>query len=221
MRFIAWFVAAFLAVLSPHAFAELGLDRAISEGLLSLSFDVERVTFITALGVALLSSALAGFVALRRTAAWVGGFLWFAFAYVWSFAVQVQHPGVGPDGQPQMLRQDALIGVLLALLAIGLLVTAAGATLGEAGGRLLFPPLRVLGLALLTRIRPRRPQGAVDPEARLVRSLRSLATATVLGAALLIGGSQISQFLTFGVSNQLYEPALSNSAAHGQPPSTA
>jgi enterochelin esterase-like enzyme len=204
-----------IAVIAPAALAALGIDRAVAEGMLSLSFDVERATFITMLGMALLSSMLAGFLGLRRSAAWVGGFLWFALGYVWAFAFQAQHPGAGPDGQPQILRQDTFVGVLLALLAIGLLVTAAGATLGEAAGRLLFPPLRILGVALLQRVRPYKGGDTAYQELRLTRALWWLATAAALGVALALGGSQIGQLLTFGLSNQLYESALTGSRAQG------
>jgi enterochelin esterase-like enzyme len=213
-RLSFWLAGLIIALLAPMAFALLGTGRAIIGEMISLSFDVERASFIAALGVALLSSALTGFLSLRRSAAWLGAFLWFAVSYVWNFASQAQQPPIGPDGQAQTLAPHALTGVLLGLLAVGLLVTAAGATLGEATGRLLFPPLGALGAALLARIMPAMSASRADHADHLVSApaVRALATAILLGVALAVGGSQLGAFLTFGVSNQLYEaPAFSGS----------
>jgi enterochelin esterase-like enzyme len=214
-----WLGGFLIALLAPAAYAALGTDRAIRGEMLSLSFDVERAAFVAALGVALLSSALAGCLALRRSAAWLGGFVWFIVSYIWSFVLQAQHPPLGPDGLTQALAPDALNGVLLGLLAVGLLVTAAGATLGESTGRLLFSPLGALGAAFLARLTPTAALKTGTKHTTSARALGALATAILLGLAVVIGGSQLGAFLTFGLSNQLYEvPALSGSTARGPAP---
>ncbi|HEX6818736.1 MAG TPA: alpha/beta hydrolase-fold protein [Ktedonobacterales bacterium] len=184
-----------------------GIDTATSNELVATGFDAERARLITAFCLALLVSGAAGFVALRRGAAWLGGFGWFVVNYLAPLVQQSQQPASGPDAQAVALA-GALAHVVLTLAALSLLFAGIGAVLGEASGHMVIAPLLTLGLSLGRRLaislhltKRRAGPGAFSVIAR------PLAAATLVTLALAIGVPDLGSLLSYGVSTELYQPA--------------
>jgi enterochelin esterase-like enzyme len=214
-----WLAALAVVALAAPLISVTGLPRRVNDEMLALSFDAERAHLIALLALALCCAAASGLVCLRRAPAWLGGTALFAAQYIWPFTQQALRPGMGIGGRPQVLVPGALAGAALSLLAAGSLVTAVGAALGEALGRLLTPPLVALAWPLLARLRPLAsgaPGTAASGPARLApaRAALSLATLALVLLSLVFGGQALGAFLTYGVSTQLYEPAALVLQAH-------
>ncbi len=177
----------------------------MNDEMLSLSFDAERARLIAVLCLVLLSAAVSGMLCLRRSAAWLSGTFVFVAIYLWPFLQQAQHPPLGPDDRPEALLPGALATAALTLLAIGSLVAALGAILGEAAGQLVFPSLAALGARLVARARGSAPPARV---LTLRQATGSLALTALVAIALWAAAPGIATYLTFGVSSRLYQPRV-------------
>jgi enterochelin esterase-like enzyme len=206
-----WLGALAVIALAAPLITAAGLPRQVTGEMLALSFDAERAHLIALLTLALCCAAAAGVICLRRAPAWLGGTALFAVLYIWPFTQQALHPGVGIGGRPQVLVPGALAAAVFSLLAAGSLVAAVGAALGAALGRLLAPPLVALAWPLLKRqlVTAGAPGAAASGPMRPspARAALSLATLALVLLSLVFGGQALGQFLSYGVSTQIYEAA--------------
>ncbi len=212
IHLLSWEMAVGIALFTPLLLRRVGVAAYIDNGTIGLGFDTERVALLDYLLLTFLGSLLVAFLLRQRTAAWIGGFIYFIVYYLLPFVHQVQHPALGPDGHAQLLLPGAFARVLLTLLALSLLCAGAGAIIGEAYGQMLLVPLVTVGKRGWAAMR-KRPLLAKTPSLRT--SFFSLMGGMLLLGSLVLSTLGTGPLLTYGLTTNLYHPATLSVSRHG------
>lgn len=210
-RFAAllWLAAALTALLASAVLDGANTLSAIGDILGGAGLDADRIHMVDALLLALLGAACSAALFRRRLPAWAGGTLYYLAAFLVPYLAALGHPSTGPDGKAQQLLPGAAVNAVVTLLALGGLLTAAGAVLGQALGDVLARPVAGLirwALAVTGNADTR----ATSPRA----SLGGLGLGILLMASLVIAFSGIGDLLYYGTTAELFAPAR-QPAVHG------
>ena len=190
-----------VALVTPLVLYWIGVVVLIDNELVVLGFDAERVTLLDSILLTLLSSLVVGFLIQRSIVAWIGGFTYFVLCYLLHFIQQALHPGLGPDGQAQILLPEMFRSVLFTLHALGLLSAGVGAVIGKACGQVLIVPVVHLVKHLLA-FSKRFPLSQETPS--VLASLFSLLLGGLLLVALFFSATGVGSLLMYGPTTSLY-----------------
>lgn len=216
-------VATLLAILMPIVLAQLGLARAINDGMSAAGFDNDRVLLLEYALVAFCGALAAGTLLQWSPPTWLGSLVYYIASYLLPFIGQAQHPPLAPDGASQMLVPDSFAVTIATLLAAGLILSGAGAVLGSACGRIFAAPFMSIGRVMLARMGMRRP---FQLSRRWFYAIVSTALlSAVLIAALALVAGNIDSILNYGPVATIYQserlPAVDGTVSSGLYPSPA
>jgi enterochelin esterase-like enzyme len=198
---LQWSAGVGIALLVPFLLSLSGVVVQIDTQLGLFGFDTERVTLLTSLLLAFLSSLCTALFLQRCGPAWIGGLILFVLHYLFPFVQLALHPGLGPAGQTQVLIPGAFINVVLTLLALSVLSAGAGAVIGKACGALLLVPLVMLGRLVLVK-----GMQSVLPANTIPVSLFRLSIGGMVISAFLLTALGVFPLLTYGSTTNLYQP---------------
>ncbi len=214
---IIWVEGIVLVWLVALLLRQIGTVATLDNSITALGFDKNRALFLDALILTLLSSLIAGLLLRHRASIWLGGMIFFCIHYLRPFIQQAQNPGLGPDGQSQILLPMVFSTELLTMTALSLLLAGMGAVLGTAWGNTLITPLFI---PLKRAIHFHNPQPCSKQTSTTQLSLPGIVSSFIFGllllCALLISLNGSGPLLMYGPLVNLYKSANNTSSLpHG------
>lgn len=200
---LQWYAGVGITLLAPFLYSRIGVTALLDTQLALLSFDAERISLLTSLLLAFLSSLCAGLLLQRGGPAWLGGLILFMLRSLFPFVQVALHPGSGAAGQAQVLIPGAFVSVALTMLALATLFAGVGAVIGKACGAVVLAPLVALGRHALAR----RKQSGLWSDAPSIRSsLSRLSIGGLVVSALILAALGTLPLLTYGPTTNLFQP---------------